>query len=1252
MLIHTNPRVRISPLGVRLLRAVGLILARPAAVALVVAAQASRLAAQQADVVRGQVTSPDARPIENVTVTATSVGSSVSRSVRTDRGGRFTIVFPAGQGDYFVSFMSLGYAPRRIQVRRTADQEILIADVRMQRVTLLDTVTAAATRRRPERSLPVDDLTVDASTDPAIVSPEFAGDLNALAGSIPGITAILDYNGDATGFSALGLAADQSSVSLNGSPFGGQSLPRDAEMQLSLTTSPFDVSRGGFSGAHLMLHSLPPSQFVRRGMSMVSTAPQLQWTDRSARALGQQYTNVSVGGALSGPFDSERKFYGLSYQLGRRATGLRSLLNTDATGLRAGGIAADSVARLLALASAQGIPESLGTRLPSARKTDEASLLATLDLLPPTSSSGQSLSLIGSGSWKRQDPTANLVGELPTRGGIRTSWNAGVQARHTAFLRSILLSETTVGANSSRSSGSPYASLPSGAVLVSSTFADSSASVQTVWFGGNAALGSSNSQHDVTLMNQISWFSMNNKHRLKLTGELRYDGFESEQTSDARGTFSYNSLADLAANRPAVFTRSLRSRARAANQIVGALSFGDAFRRSRDLQIQYGVRLDANRFMSAPTFNQDVERDIGVRNDMTPSGVYLSPRVGFAYAYGTAPQIAGFAGAVPGPRAVLRGGIGVFQNVPRATLIAGALDNTGLSDATEQVTCVGDAVPTPAWRLYLSGANQIPTACLDGSRGSPFASSLPMVTLFAKQYAPPRSFRSNLSWSGPIAGNRFRAGLDLTYSLNRNQPSAVNVNFSPTGRFTLPAEGHRPVYASPGSIVPATGALAAVDARVSQRFAHVLEQRSDLASRSSQISVALAPTSMRTALSWWLNYVYSDVREQYRGFTSTIGNPLETDWSLAAGPRHKIHYGLGFPVGPMRLSWSGDFGSGYRYTPQVAGDVNGDGYAFNDRTFVVDPSNATDAAVTGAMRALLSDASPTVRQCLSRQLGQLAARHSCEGPWSSTAQLSLSLDPVKLRLPPRARLSVSVSNPVGAADLLLHSESRLRGWGQSPFPEPTLLYVRGFDPDSRRFRYEVNPRFGSTNPQFNRLRSPVTLTLHMRLDVGPTRERQQLVKQLDIGRSQPGDKVPALVLQLIFGRGVVPNPMVQMLRESDSLSLSGAQADSLATWNRRYVIQLDSIWAPVAQYWEELPSRYNSGEAHARYKSARRASIDLLIELAPLVNAVLTAEQRRKLPPLLSRLLDHRYLESIRNGTPAGGAAGSLAGGSVPMGDA
>jgi len=250
-------------------------------------------------------------------------------------------------------------------------------------------------------------------------------------------------------------------------------------------------------------------------------------------------------------------------------------------------------------------------------------------------------------------------------------------------------------------------------------------------------------------------------------------------------------------------------------------------------------------------------------------------------------------------------------------------------------------------------------------------------------------------------------------------------------------------------------------------------------------------------------------------------------------------------------------------------------------------------------------------------------------------------------MPQRATLSFSVSNPLGAADLLLHGENNLKGWGQFTFVDPTLLYVRGFDSTTKRYKYEVNPRFGSTNPQFNSFRAPVTLTMQVRVDVGPTRERQQLTQQLDRGRKRQGQKTPESLLKAMYGSGGIINPLAQLLRQADTLRLTGLQADSLASMNRTYTVALDSIWNPVAKYLAELPEVYDQGEAYARYTEARKGSVDQLIRMAPTIQSLLTEAQRRALPTIIASYLDTRYLAGIRSGTAGSTAGGAFGGGFI-----
>ncbi len=1223
---------------------------RAALVALAVvvsAAAATPLRAQQADIIRGQVTGPDGQPLENATVTATSIPNNVSKVARTDANGRFTITYPTGDGDYWLSYTAIGFAPRKFEVKRTADQDILIADARLSRAVMLDAVKIQAERNRPARN----DNTADISGternlgNPAM-SPDQLGNLAAAAAMLPGVQLIPGADGNPDQFSVFGLGGDQNNATLNGMGFGGSDLPRDAGVSQSLASTPYDVSRGGFSGAQYSIRTRSGSNFSSRGLSGVGIAPQLEWTDRAAQAAGQEYSYLSVGGSAGGPLQLDKSFYNLSYQFDGRYSDLQSLLGAGPLALRTAGVAPDSVARLRGVLGTLGVPTVVGG-LPSTRVTDHGSLLGSFDFSPPTVNSGQSFNVTVNGSWNRLNSQTAQLTALPTYDGQRTSWNGGVQGRHTNYFGVGVLTETSVGLNHSSMWTAPYLRLPGGIVRVTSTLDDGSSAVNTLSFGGSPLQATSSTSTSFSAQNQLSWFSADNRHRIKLTSEFRDDAFQRDLTTNPLGNFSYNSLADIEAGTPASFRRQLAPRVSSGSQLIGGLSLGDSYRPSSDLQLQYGVRLDGNRFLSVPDANPDVVRTFGLRNDRVPSRVYASPRAGFSWTYGTAAQISVADGFLRGPRAVVRGGVGLFQNVPATQTIAPAMDATGLPAALQQLTCVGSAVPTPDWNSYLGDPLSIPTQCADSTTGGGvFSNSAPGVTLFDPSYAAPRSLRSNLQWSGAVFGNRFATTIDGTYSLNMNQSQGafVDLNFNPVTRFTLPDEAGRPVFVQNTSIVPATGAIASQDARVSQNYSHVTDLRSDLRSMSRQLTVSLSPLSFSSTWSWRVSYVYANTRDLARGFSSTGGSPLEQAWGRSSfDSRHQVTMSLSYNFfNWFPTSFSGSFRSGTPYTPLIAGDINGDGYS-NDRAFVFDPATAADPAVTSAMQRLLADGSPGARDCLARQVNRLAARNSCQGPWTMQSALNIGINPIKFRLPQRTSLSFSISNPIGAADLLLHGEKGQHGWGQTFFPDQTLLFVRGFDPATNRYKYDVNPRFGSTRVGQTISRTPVSLTAMFRLDIGYTRERQLLTQQLDRGRRNDVPRTPDQNLKAMFGN-VTLNPMATILRQADTLKLTRRQADSLSMLNRMYTLKLDSIWTPVVRFLGALPANYDHDAAYDRYRQAREASVDILIGIAPNVQRLLTPAQYRLLPAFITSSLDTRYLASIRSGTAGNVGSGPLAG--------
>ena len=1215
---------------------------RPLALAAAFAALfASSAAAQDPDIVRGRVTGPDSLPIENAIITVSTIQGDIVKTARSDKNGLFTVTFTDPQGDYWVNVQVIGFAQRRFEVKRIADEDVLVADVRMQRtVTQLQAMRIQSDRPRASRSDGTGDITgMDRGIGSGGVDFGAMGDLAALASTLPGVTYIPSSANAPAGFSIFGLDATQNSFLLNGMSVDG-ALPRDAGISASLSTSPYDASRGGFSGGQVNARLSSGSNFITRTMSGTAITPNMQWSDRTAQSLSLAETRGSIGGRFSGPIKMNRAFYNVSYQFDHTQRDLQTLLGIDEAGLQAIGIAGDSVARLLSALNTQQLPYSVAA-FPGQNLGQRGSLAGVIDYSPQTANS-QSFRLTFTGNGNRTLPSSFSTYEAPSHSGRSESWTGSMQAQHSTYLKSVIFTTTSLGVSRSMNETEPYLELPSATIRINSMFADGSAGVRTVQAGGNPSLGNSQSSGDITFRNSLSWVSMNSKHRLSFTTDAKQSMSQTDQSSNMMGSFTFNSLADFEAGRPASFSRVLTPRFQRRGQTTAGVSLQDAWRVNPDLQMTLGIRADAGRFGSHPDYNPLIEQTFGVRNDVVPTPITFSPRISFSKTLGEAQQISFIEGERRGPRARIGGGIAVFQQAPNASLVTRVANNTGLPSAVQQLTCVGAATPIPRWDVYAQYPDSVPSQCADGTGGTVFASSLPSVTVVDRDYSPSRRISTDLNWRGAVLGNRFMAAITGSYALNLEQPGEIDLNFDPTVRFTLPGEAGRPVFVNTSSIVPTSGAVASRDARKSPLFNRVTLVNSDLRSTAKQLTINLSPMNYSSNFSYSGSYTISSNSRLVQGFQSTAGNPLDREWGLNdLNAMHAIQLNLGTNIkNVLRLNWTIVARSGAPITPRVSGDINGDGVSSNDRAFIFDPAATPDSALAADMQRLLDTGSPIARDCLRQNLGRIAQMGSCHGPWtlSGNNSVNLTVNPLKVRMPQRAQLRFQLGNPMGALDLLFHGASNIRGWGQQTTPDQTLLYVRGFDPATQRFKYEVNQRFGSTRPQqnINRSSPPVTVTALIQIDLGPTRERQQLTQMLDRGRTREGQvsNEQSLRSQYVTG-GVVPNPFIAMLRQADQLQLTPEQGDSIATLNRFYMTRLDSIWTPVAKYLADLPPKvpYDQGAAYDRYKSAREASVDLLLEFAPQVKNLLTPEQKRKLPQSLVNNMDPKYLKAIRSST-------------------
>jgi hypothetical protein len=1154
------------------------------------------------DEIHGHVTADSGRAIAGAVIAVTMAPDRVTQFDTTGADGAYAVTFDKGTGDYLVHAEAATFKTARKRVTRTGDDSLFTVDFALQPAAQkLAAVTTTASRPKPTRGgggafgPEGGNAEQQVSGINGQVSPDQAGNLDALAATLPGVSNI-----PGGGISVLGLPADQNQTTLNGMAFGGASIPRGASTSTTVATSDYDAARGGFSGAQTQVTLSSGNFLTSRTAYVTLDAPQLQATDAVGRRTGARFTNIDLNYGTNGDIHLDKWFFNTGIEASRRYSDVTSLLTASPDVLRAAGIAADSASRLVTTLGTLGVPLTTSA-VPSSLVTDKLSFIGRIDRPAFDYKNFQTLNttwgVLGYANWQRTGAMNMSPLTTAAHAGESQRANLGGQALYSAFFgkHRDRLTEFRTSLSLASTNNDPYLLLPDGSVRIASQFADGTSGIAGLSFGGNSGLQSSVRQLTWETTNQTQFYwKGTNRHRVELSGDARFDAFHQDIASNRLGAFTFNSLADLASNQPASFSRTLNAPARTGGAWNGAFGVSDYWHPSSRFTLVYGARADATAFSGGPRYNPQVDQVFGVRTDARPNEVVVSPRVGFTWTYsharnnGMSMSVSPLGVFMSPPRGVIRGGIGEFRNLPDPMLLASASGLTGLPDDATRFSCVGSAVPVPDWSMYANDPSSIPTECVGGPGASTFSDAAPSVLLFDRDYASARAWRANLSWTSVF--HKWFYSLDAITSLNLAQPSLVDLNFRDTPQFTIDNEDSRPVYVPIGSIVPGSGQVSATDARSSDLFSQVLERKSDLRSWARQATFRLTPPmpSYKYVLS--ATYTYTQVRALTRGFDgATFGDPTAASWSRGDyAPTHEFTLQAGISGKWLSSTLFGKFSSGLPFTPRVASDINGDGFA-NDRAFVFDPAASnTDAVVAAGMQALLTSAPDNVRRCLMSQRGNAAERNSCVSPWTASMNASLQAGASlrkALHLPTRVNVTLNLANPLGGLDQLLHGND-LHGWGTPSLADPVLYYVKGFDPGAQRYTYQVNPRFGDTRSTNTLLRVPFRVTLDIRVGLSQSFDEQQLDRWMKPGRQgYEGPKLDSAALVKRFFSNL-PKWYDEILSQNDSLLLTREQVDALNDAKAKYIARLGQHWGELAQYMAALPDNYNSADALKRETQA------------------------------------------------------------------
>lgn len=1098
------------------------------------------------DTLRGIVLGPGGKGVSSARITIVSPTLRRTTSVETGPDGTFTSIISGGGGKYVVVVTAPRLGEKTLQVSGRPGSTIQVPDVHLAFTpTMLAPVKVRASVVRAD---PVGSQTGGAAEEffssdqldkylPNFTSLEVVGLL------IPGAVIGGDGSGGAS-YSVAGSPPSQNNVTLDGTTSQGR-IPRDAVAGTTATINTADVTRGGFSGAQVAAYSASGSRIRRNMLRTALTSLGTSNGPFAPRAVEGGLSALDVAMSSGGTIRGGGARYFGAVEVERRSSGSQSLLADMVASEEMLGVSRDSLQKLGQILSGFGL---LARRVaPLDKPSSNWSALGRLTF--PHGNDGvtelringfgvESLALFGApfllGTPADQQSRVGIESQL----GITSHTETGN------------LNELRFGTSISSVSSRPVIDIPRGEIVLASELPNGVSGASEVSFGGSGQPTARRTSAILEAREQNVRETSDKLHRLTIGGELRMNFFRLENDGSHGGSFFFPSLAALSQNAPASFQRQNFISNGVGSESSGTGFVSDRWKLSNRIRAQLGVRLEAELFDVNSPIDEDLQRSLGA-TPASPRSARLSPRMGVAWNYGTS--------HLGAPLGTISGSVGEYRGMLALSDLVFTASSAPLT-LTPALTCYGTNSPRPDWSSYLNAAG-FPTECITGP--SSLGGSAPSVSFLGKGLEPPRSWRGNLQWRfSPTATSSLTLGGLLTRGYTN--ASIVDLNRVKVGRFSLPDEDGRLVFTAPSDILQ-TGVAVISSSRIDQRFAQVLERRSDLRSRGAQITANLTIHDPFFLPGFWnVSYALSRFRDQARGFpTDGTIDPERPSWGQSAYERrHQILIRGGLTRSRLaNLFAIIRISSGVPFTPTVAGDINGDGFG-GDPAFVFNPSFGSDTTLGRQLLAIQEHARPFVKKCLSEQLGKLAQRNSCSGQWTTSIDVNATMRPEHLPHSDRTSISLYLSNLAAGADQLLHGSRGLRGWGQPILPDQTLLVPTGFDPVSRAYKYVVNPHFGSTAGSLGSFFNPFRIAVEIKVLLGPNPSAQLLLEQL--GR-EPGHKGPPrtaeqLKMNLI---NAAPNPVDLALQAADTAALTTAQIERLKALGVAYTSEIEQMWNPV-----------------------------------------------------------------------------------------
>ncbi len=571
----------------------------------------------------------------------------------------------------------------------------------------------------------------------------------------------------------------------------------------------------------------------------------------------------------------------------------------------------------------------------------------------------------------------------------------------------------------------------------------------TIQIGGQRYLPEIFKNHVIQLVDNVYLTAGNINYTFG--ADLMYTHLSSLATSEMNGRFYFSGLDNFNALQPYRYAREV-SLVDDPTVKQGVLN-GGLYAQAQSnigygLDVTLGLRADYTYYFDSPVFNQAVYDALALRTDNGVTTFQLQPRLQLTWDIGERQTD------------IIRVGGGIFgSNLNNYSMVNNML-NDGTKVATVDIS--GALVPTPDFPAYRSNPQSAPGQELFNLPGVEKVST---INMNSQDIKVPTLYKANLSYNRFIS-NRFRIGATFLMSFARNNYMYVDRNMVDEPFFRLSNEGNRGVYVPVSGINPNNGAADWTTGRKSNNVSRVLELVSE--GKVDQYAVVIdATANYYKDGQITVSYTWNDTKDN-TSYNGNVANTATLDLMVKDDPRYLgdmaysnnhfkdkvVVYGTlpsfyGVSVG---VRYSGIGGS--RYSVAVNGNVNGDFVNSNDLAFIFDPSNMNNLeAIRNGIQTILDnpDADSRFKDYLRNNLGQLAERNGVANGFYGTWDIRVAK---KFRIvgTHHVELSADVFNLAN----LLNKE-----WGVNrALGKQNLLNIRGFDPETNTYLYNVNPNAG------------------------------------------------------------------------------------------------------------------------------------------------------------------------------------------------